>query len=912
VIVTLLVCCTPQLSLGNVFSDQAQSGCGDSLSETYLSKIREANINLFAPSSYFRGSATKFISSSGTTRDHLGTTQLDTEKLCVDNATSYTGPIQLYDDGTHGDDVANDGVYTRDCVHYCEDKVDLSDFFGYAMLLGSVYSRLIVVDESLEGTVPYEVLNTPLTPDATAIASSHAFFFADVDRKYYPNFPTSMSPNASDWPSGKSVGISALLSVFGDAFDYLTVTPLEKDHVEAIGGAGIYKWQHWDRRGGPMINNRIGDIEECFMAVSGVPTYRLTGIVTNGDVVEETGGENHELVHGVSGYSYHMNLEKARNGDNAHIPGACTTDHSSLQGPVWDWVVGYPMMIPASDPQNMRGVRIEPNDDCQQCDDNALTSCCSFRYLDIPNTREKMLASPELSTMSPLMLYIAGMIKADEVPEDKRTYYCMGSNTDGGCGADGDRKIKSMFASKYRRDHYSPISNISKAAESRPECVYKVDASDRSKVASEYVSRFTLDELIDANGGTRFPEERFKVVRNAAIHISSRLPSEAEIVFYTMLWRHHETEVEPWNRLEEGRPPVEPWYFHTGGHSVLHSRLHGIDCGEGGADVPSCFSGNGDVCEGYPCGAGAVCKDLDGRPFCMCREGLVGDGIECTFASETLYDKRPSAHELGQGYKEHCFAENSDWTDFVSESSLPPYPGGQAPYSPTSCGSNVCRAGWGCNKNKGTCLKPKGSSICEKQSGLSKGECLALGCCKWAGGQKKCKRRRKNNKCPLPKDPSVKKSCTDLNTCCYFDCNYLEFDNESQIGQVGNCGPECTTGIKPDLNGVKHPELYLWPNIYITNHDQYGYDNDSGPMNIQGDDKNMFNRCMASCFTGGEDMTQEFLYKIKKNGTLSIRTCGWLFSRGSTKKRTICTGNAYNLSQRGYKSARIACPDTCA
>ncbi len=190
------------------------------------------------------------------------------------------------------------------------------------MLLGWVSSRLIVVDESLQGTVPYEVLNTPLTPDATAIASSHAFFFADVNRSYYPNFPVNLSPNVADWPTGKSVGISALLSVFGDAFDYLTITPLEKDHA-AIAGAGIYKWQHWDRRGGPMINNEIGTVDECFMAVSGVPTYRLTGIVTSGDVVEDTNNENHELVHGVSGYSYHMNLEKARNGDNAHTPGTC-------------------------------------------------------------------------------------------------------------------------------------------------------------------------------------------------------------------------------------------------------------------------------------------------------------------------------------------------------------------------------------------------------------------------------------------------------------------------------------------------------------------------------------------------------------------------------------------------------------
>ncbi len=68
VIAYLLVSCIPKLSLGSIFDDQVHSGCGDSLSETYLSKIREANINLYAPSAYFRGGATKFISSSGETQ----------------------------------------------------------------------------------------------------------------------------------------------------------------------------------------------------------------------------------------------------------------------------------------------------------------------------------------------------------------------------------------------------------------------------------------------------------------------------------------------------------------------------------------------------------------------------------------------------------------------------------------------------------------------------------------------------------------------------------------------------------------------------------------------------------------------------------------------------------------------------
>jgi hypothetical protein len=45
-------------------------------------------------------------------------------------------------------------------------------------------TRLVVTDATIEGTVPYDVADTPLFPGITSIASSHAFFFADVERLY--------------------------------------------------------------------------------------------------------------------------------------------------------------------------------------------------------------------------------------------------------------------------------------------------------------------------------------------------------------------------------------------------------------------------------------------------------------------------------------------------------------------------------------------------------------------------------------------------------------------------------------------------------------------------------------------------------------------------------------------------------
>ena len=847
--------------------------CGASLTETYLAGIKNTNVNNFAPSVYYTGGSTKFIST------RTDQTELEDEYLCVDGGTSSPGPIQLYDDGTHGDDFANDGVYTRDCVHFCAPSVDLSDIFGFAMESDINGARLVVMDASIEGTVPYKVVDTPLTPGIRTIASSHAFFFADVNRRYYPDFPNSLSPNGAAAPSGKSLVVSAVLQVFGDVFDYVTFTPLERSNG-AIEGAGIYKWTNWDRRGGSRSNNEFGRIDQCSIALNGIPPYRIHGVISNNDVVtgDGFGGQLHELAHGVSGYEFSNNLKSIRHGDRMHVPGACTFDHSSLQATVWDWVKGYPYGILRSDGSDSPGIRLVPNDDCETCSDNSLTTCCSFRYEDRPKTKAEMLAHPELATMSPLLLYIAGMLKFNEVPADQRTYYCFGSDTDGGCGED----------EKYDHD---------KA------CVIPVNENDRSKVTSSYVSRFSFEDLVNANGGKRYPEEKFKVVRHAAVHVSSREPSEAEIAFYTLLWRHHEVETEPWQRINV-RSFIEPWQFHTSGNSILHSRLHGIDCGANSFSTRSCERQTG-VCAGAPCGPGAVCKNLDGQPLCICREGLVGDGVECAYPSETDFEGMSSAYDSDS----ECFpkdaASNNIWTDFTEESSLPPYPGGQAPYSATSCFGDVCPAGWRCNKNKG-CLPPSGKSMC-KNKGFSKGQCEALGCCKWEAGA--CQKEAKS--CPTPVDPKAAFACDDLSTCCYFPCRRLKLDDGPQISQVGNCGGDCTFGITPALNGVVYPELYLLSDGYYTNGEWYGFDQE-GPLNVEGTDKNMFNRCMDQCW-GEEDVpTAKFLLKIKNSGQLVKKSCNWLATRANAKKKKVCSNNKYNLSTQGYESARLACPQTCA
>jgi len=100
---------------------------------------------------------------------------------------------------------------------------------------------------------------------------------------------------------------------------------------------------------------------------------------------------------------------------------------------------------------------------------------------------------------------------------------------------------------------------------------------------------------------------------------------------------------------------------------------------------------------------------------------------------------------------------------------------------------------------------------------------------------------------------------------CYFDCKSLTLDHGgTQLGQVGNCGYDCTSGIASDINGVVHPELFLWKQGYWENGKWYNYG--AGPLNVHDSDNNMFDRCYNECFVAVDDYIGNDGY-IKKDQT---------------------------------------------
>mmetsp|Transcript_4514 Transcript_4514/g.9479 ORF Transcript_4514/g.9479 Transcript_4514/m.9479 type:complete len:132 (+) Transcript_4514:72-467(+) len=90
--------------------------------------------------------------------------------------------------------------------------------------------------------------------------------------------------------------------------------------------------------------------------------------------------------------------------------------------------------------------------------------------------------------------------------------------------------------------------------------------------------------------------------------------------------------------------------------------------------------------------------------------------------------------------------------------------------------------------------------------------------------------------------------CDDVNTCCYWPCHQVVHDHDgTEVGLKGNCGYNCFKG-DPDIWGTIHPQFYMWHYGYMENHVRYKYGDVNGPLRIEGEDRNMYTRCVNACF----------------------------------------------------------------
>ena len=181
----------------------------DAITNQFLKTIKASKANTFVPSIYFGGSAVKLVSASGM-RD------ITHEQLCVDGETSST-KIFLYDDGTHGDDVPGDGIYTRACVHFCQSFINYNDIWNFAYQQNFMSADLTVVKPGLKGQIPHHVVRSPKYPKARIFVTSHAAFFVDDLRHYMPTWPIEGVSHTTlplvDDKSGPSLSYSECLTL---------------------------------------------------------------------------------------------------------------------------------------------------------------------------------------------------------------------------------------------------------------------------------------------------------------------------------------------------------------------------------------------------------------------------------------------------------------------------------------------------------------------------------------------------------------------------------------------------------------------------------------------------------------------------------------------------------------------------
>jgi hypothetical protein len=158
---------------------------------------------------------------SSTTTLEVYTTGQGIEAVYLESGSLSFG--QLYDDGSHGDHTAGDGVYTLDGITYPGFALLWGTFSGY------VFDARIVRVGGLEerhalaslGVVLPDLSYSAVQLDARTSATTHAIFIVDDAGEIFPGFPiTKILCGKTNF-----VPYEKVYAHFPDAFDFLLVMP---------------------------------------------------------------------------------------------------------------------------------------------------------------------------------------------------------------------------------------------------------------------------------------------------------------------------------------------------------------------------------------------------------------------------------------------------------------------------------------------------------------------------------------------------------------------------------------------------------------------------------------------------------------------------------------------------------------
>ena len=298
----------------------------------------------------------------------------ETTKI-VTTGNIETFPVELFDNGTHGDDIANDGLFSRACVSKTDLGITLTDFDNLAASYQFHDGVLRIVNSSLRGTVPV----TTLSPDL--LATENAMFMT-LGTKSYKKV---RSGNTSDLQNPKTCeACEEVLNVFGNVLDHIILVPDEptfndntneytsylrtSDNTKGIMTYGdpICDPTGWTDHGkSGAINKDYQDLKFGCPSkfLDGRDYPRLKGIIWAGEMEGLNAAFGHWVGIGPRNGDFPLNSSVSWNSiDRKNIDGNTTVKGPyPITGSLWDPDRGNPHKVQVLSNNKWQDARIESN-----------------------------------------------------------------------------------------------------------------------------------------------------------------------------------------------------------------------------------------------------------------------------------------------------------------------------------------------------------------------------------------------------------------------------------------------------------------------------------------------------------------------------------------------------------------------
>jgi hypothetical protein len=286
--------------------------------------------------------------------------------------SNQSGEIELYDDGTHGDAVSGDDVWTRACIHWPQNSLSAGETF-------TERAGIIGLDSTLRGTVTSQAASD-------TIRTTEGGYFINIGESYGERWTDSWELTS---PSLCTACYDAW-NVSGHVFDFIAI-----NSRDSVGGAGYIR--NHDPVGNIGMNPPCLYNSHCYTVIDGLEHPEFRGVLSM--MYVNNGGLTHELGHGLlgldSGEFPEQGVGAWNSGDGMHLD-SDTTVRGDLSGPFWDPNRGWPYAVQIEDEN---GERTE----VRLIHDNG-----SFRI--IPDNRERF-------EWSDIFLYIAGFLSSENATE---------------------------------------------------------------------------------------------------------------------------------------------------------------------------------------------------------------------------------------------------------------------------------------------------------------------------------------------------------------------------------------------------------------------------------------------------------------------------------------------------------------